>query len=428
MSKVLKQNIFAQAYSQVVTLAVQIITIPFLIYFWGVELFGVWLILTAIPTYLALSDFGFTFIAKNDMSIHVSAGDKKQALVTFQSIFILLIIICFTLAILLYLLVSLIPFDKLLNIGPVSIESARYVLLIQFFSVLIYQFFLLSCAGLRCEGMPVLESFLAATGRLLEAISIILIAGLGGGLVEASLGILVIRIIFLVIGIIIIKTKIPWLIYGFTVAKIDRIKELAGPSLSYMLVPMTNALMIQSPVVILGAFSTPATVALFSVSRTVARLGMSGANMLSYAFTPEYSYAWGAKNIPRFKKALGYHFKLFSLGFIIYLCISLLFLTDIVEILSKGKIEADFMLCFILSFAVMLEMLWSTLFTPLVSINIHKKLPMVIFFISLIFIGCSYLFHNVISLGVLMCLANLLILICVSKYFKSHPIFDRDVL
>lgn len=422
------KNIFAQGYSQIVTLAVQIVTVPFLIHFWGLELFGVWLILTAIPTYLALSDFGFTFIAKNNMSMHVSSGNKKQAIITFQSVYLLLIGICISLGVILYLLVKFIPFDELLNLGKFSIDSARSVLLIQFGAVLIYQFFLLSCAGLRCDGMAVTETLLAATSRFLEAISIVSIAWVGGGLVEASFGILVIRIIFLIIGYLIIRIRVSWLEFGWKFADKGRVKELAGPSMSYMLVPMTNALMIQSPIVMLGAFSTPAVVAMFSVSRTVARLGMSGANMLSYAFTPEYSYAWGERNTSRFKKAMKYHFKLLTLGLIIYIGISLFFITDIVEILSKGNIKADLVLCLLLSLAVIIEMLWITFFTPLVAINRHKKIPIVIFLISFIFITLSYLFHSIVGIVSLMCIANFMILIFVVKEFKNHPVFYRDVL
>ncbi|MCJ0927739.1 hypothetical protein MTX11_06930 [Acinetobacter lwoffii] len=427
MFNALNKNIFAQGYSQCVTLAVQIVTVPFLIHFWGLELFGVWILLTAIPTYLALSDFGFTFIAKNNMSMFVSAGNKKEALVTFQSIFILLIGICLVLGAFLYLCVIYIPFDQFLNIGEFSVESARSVLLLQFFAVLIYQFFLLNCAGLRCQGFAVAETFLAATGRLLEAISIVVIASLGFGLIEASIGILSVRILFLVMSYLIIKIKISWLNFNCHVAQKDRIKELAGPSLSYMLVPMTNALMIQSPIVVLGAFSTPAIVAMFSVSRTVARLGMSGANMLSYAFTPEYSYAWGEKNFSRFKKALNYHFKLLALGMIVYLIISLFFITDIVEVLSKENIKADLVLCLLLSLAVIIEMLWTTFFTPLVAVNQHKKLPIIIFLISFIFIVFSYLFHSVIQIASFMCFANIVLLIYVAKEFKKHPVFCRDL-
>lgn len=424
----LNKNIFAQGYSQIVTLAVQIITVPFLINFWGLELFGTWVILTAIPTYLALSDFGFTFIAKNNMSMFVASGNRQQALITFQSIFLLLIGICLILGIFLYLCVISIPFDQILNIGKLSIESARSVLLLQFSAVLIYQFFLLNCAGLRCEGFAVTETLLAATGRLLEAVSIVIIASSGFGLVEASFSILIVRVLFLLISYLIIKIKISWLNFNYRAAQKDRIRELAGPSLSYMLVPITNALMIQSPIVVLGAFSTPTLVAMFSVSRTVARLGMSGANMLSYAFTPEYSYAWGEKNLSRFKKALNYHFKLLALGMVVYITISLFFIVDIVGMLSKEHIKADFLLCLLLSLAVTIEMLWVTFFTPLVAVNHHKKLPIIIFLISFFFIISSYLFHSTVEIASLMCIANFIIFIYAAKEFKNHPVFCRDVL
>ena len=43
--------------------------------------------------YLTLSDFGFTFIAKNEMTMKAASGDLQGALVTYQSVFMLLNVI-----------------------------------------------------------------------------------------------------------------------------------------------------------------------------------------------------------------------------------------------------------------------------------------------------------------------------------------------
>src|ERR1700751_6172445 len=87
----LGRNLTAQAYSQVETLGIQLATIPLLIHAWGVSHYGVWLTLTAIPTYLAFSDFGFTFIAKNDMAARVARGDRSGARETYHSVQLLLL-------------------------------------------------------------------------------------------------------------------------------------------------------------------------------------------------------------------------------------------------------------------------------------------------------------------------------------------------
>src|SRR6266404_7530354 len=75
----------ATALGPVVTTIVQIVSVPVFLHFWGVKLYGEWLIISAIPTYLALSDVGFGSVAANDMTIRVAAGDRDGALETYQS-------------------------------------------------------------------------------------------------------------------------------------------------------------------------------------------------------------------------------------------------------------------------------------------------------------------------------------------------------
>src|SRR5258708_39598444 len=75
----------ATALGPVVTAIVQIVSVPVFLHFWGGKLYGEWLIISAIPIYLALSDVGFATVACNDMTMRVAAGDRDGALETYQS-------------------------------------------------------------------------------------------------------------------------------------------------------------------------------------------------------------------------------------------------------------------------------------------------------------------------------------------------------
>jgi hypothetical protein len=62
-----------------VTVLVQLVNVPVMLRFWGPELYGEWLLLSAIPTYLLLTDMGFGNVAGSDMTIRVNAGDREGA-------------------------------------------------------------------------------------------------------------------------------------------------------------------------------------------------------------------------------------------------------------------------------------------------------------------------------------------------------------
>ncbi len=67
----------------------QIVTVPVLVHAWGVNAYGVWLMITTIPTYFALSDLGFAAAATSDMTIAFARGERHRVVVTFQSVLLL---------------------------------------------------------------------------------------------------------------------------------------------------------------------------------------------------------------------------------------------------------------------------------------------------------------------------------------------------
>jgi len=69
----------ASAMGPVVTALVQLVSVPVFLRFWGAHLYGEWMVLSAIPTYLSLSDTGFGSVAGDDMTMRVARGDRAGA-------------------------------------------------------------------------------------------------------------------------------------------------------------------------------------------------------------------------------------------------------------------------------------------------------------------------------------------------------------
>ncbi|WP_417247848.1 lipopolysaccharide biosynthesis protein [Celeribacter sp.] len=374
MSRAISRNLVAQSYAQAVSFAVQLGMVPVLIALWGVETFGVWALVTALPAYLAFSDFGFTFIAKNDMAMRVSGDDRAGALVTFQSIFVILLAVAASLGGVLVALVYALPLEGIFNLGPVSKSDLQAALTLQIGAALGYQFTLLLSAGVRCEGRAALETGFAATGRLVEAGAILVAALLGGGLVAAAAAALVARVAVVFFLVAWLRRTTPWLTLGTRRASRARIKALLGPSLDYMAIPLSNALLIQAPVVILGVTATPAMVAVYSVTRTVTRLGMSVGNMVSYAFTPEYSFAFGRRDRASFDRLLRTQARTIAALALIYAALAAWIVPWGVAFLSSGALQPVTSLSLSLAGAVVFEILWTNIFSPFSAINAHRRI------------------------------------------------------
>ena len=81
----LLRGVGATAISPLVVAVIQLGSVPLLLHAWGAARYGDWLLLSAIPIYLSLSDLGFGDASGSDMAMRVAANDRAGALRTFQS-------------------------------------------------------------------------------------------------------------------------------------------------------------------------------------------------------------------------------------------------------------------------------------------------------------------------------------------------------
>lgn len=380
----------AQMFSQIATILVQLGLVPILLARWGTDRYGAWLLLSAVPTYLTFSDFGFTFIAKNEMVMAVAAGNRPAAIRTFQSIFVLLTLVGPLVFAAMALLVFLLDLKSLLALGTLGNGDARIALLALIFNVLMYQYALLVGAGIRCENRAATESMWAAVGRLAEGGCIAAAALLGGGIVVAAFAASIGRLTVLLLAYGWMRRASPWLKFGRAFADRAEIGRLFYPALSYMFMPISQALLIQGPVLVLGAVGTALQVVTFSTSRTLSRLGTAATNMLNNSLVTEYSAMAGAGNVSGFRRMVRYQ-TLASLGIILVYSVAVLLLsTLLMRIFTHGKVAVvqPFFLLMVLGVAA--EMIWSALFTPISAVNRHRSVTHWLLGLSIVGVGLCY--------------------------------------
>src|SRR5664279_2149886 len=63
-----------------VSLVIQLVTVPVVLAAWGVPTYGEWLVLSAVPTYVALSDLSFSSVAGNSLVMLVAQGRRADAI------------------------------------------------------------------------------------------------------------------------------------------------------------------------------------------------------------------------------------------------------------------------------------------------------------------------------------------------------------
>jgi O-antigen/teichoic acid export membrane protein len=276
---------------------IQLGSVPILLHAWGAPKYGDWLVLSAIPSYLALSDLGFGTASGSDMTVRVAGGDREGALRTFQSSWLLVTLICAIPLALASLVVWRVPWSRWLNLSTVSTQDAATVVLLLAAYVLVGQQTNVFESGYRAGGNFATGMSTAAVFRLLEAVFATIAGVVNGHLVVVALVLLATRTFCALLYLLNLLRKSPWIRIGFRHANMRTIRQLARPSLAFMALPAGQALSIQGFTILIASQLGSVAVVAFSTARTETRVAFQFFNIISIALWPELSAAFGAKKI-----------------------------------------------------------------------------------------------------------------------------------
>jgi len=378
----LLRNLGANAYGQLITVAIQLASVPLFLYFWGIDLYGEWLILSAIPAYLSLSDIGFASVAANDMTMRMAKKDKVGTLEVYQSIWIFICGISIVVGSGLTVLIISIPLNDIFSISNISIENTRNALVAMMLYVLIgLQIGVLS-AAFRSVGRYAFGTMINNTVRLTEWLTSIVALTLGGSVFAIAMTMLAVRFIGLIIMWVILRRQEPWLNLGFQEASVQKIYDLFKPAVAFMVFPLGLAFSLQGAVLLIGAMLGPVAVVIFSTYRTLTRLLVQMITMINQAVWPEISAAYGAEKMDL---VVQLHRRSSSVTFWIALvAISAIWFMGnwVISVWTNHAVEQNSVLLLLLLTVIFLNVLWQTSWVTLMATNMHQR-------ISIVFIACA---------------------------------------
>ena len=74
----IKRNIIANLFGIGVNLLNQIVLVPFYIIYWGNDLYGDWIVLSALTAFFGMSDIGLNSVIQNRFSIKYAQNSFKE--------------------------------------------------------------------------------------------------------------------------------------------------------------------------------------------------------------------------------------------------------------------------------------------------------------------------------------------------------------
>jgi O-antigen/teichoic acid export membrane protein len=289
----------ASLYGQAVVIVIQLAGVPILLSYWQTQLYGEWLILFAIPSYLSMTDLGFSQSAGNDMTARVARGDRAGALVLFQSLSSLVFFLAAVGLLLVGAAIMLLPLGSWMHFTRLTTPEVRWVLWFLAAEVLVKLTEGVSHAGFRANGDYALHVTIYYSTLFAQHASIWLLAARGLGPVAAAGAFFIIRAAVTPSVAVLLTRRHRWLHFGFAhaqLAQLAQLRALLRPALANTGIPLAQGLNVQGMVLLVGAILGPPAVVTFSTLRTLTRLALQLVFTVSSAAEPELAAAFGSGN------------------------------------------------------------------------------------------------------------------------------------
>jgi O-antigen/teichoic acid export membrane protein len=356
---------------------IQFIQVPVFLHFWSVPLYGEWLILNSIPTYLSFSNSGFGSVAGNEMTMLESGGDREGALRVFQSCWWLIVTICSATTLVLCAALYFLPAARMLKIGHISETDTKWIIFYLAISILLAQLEQLLQSAYRSIGRYPYGSFVKSAMALAAFACTLVSVASGQGARTTALVYAAASIAGTIFLSVLVKHDIPWIEFGFRHARLAEVRRLVRPAIAFMAFPVGNALSVSGPQLALNYVLGPYAVVVFATARTVSRGALQMVQMVNSTFEAELTISYGAKKLDT-TRAL--HRRACQLALIMAITIVAAVMLIGPFFLSHwtgGHVPPSRGLLSILLLVVLVFALWSTSSTLMTSTNQHQRLAVI---------------------------------------------------
>lgn len=281
----------ANIYDKLVVAGVQLALVPVMAIGWGLDVYGAWVLLATIPSFLGVSDFGFATAAGTRMTMLVERGERDAAVCAFQSAWVMVAICSAAMAVVAIGAVIAVPARWLPTAAGLNAAEARTTLLLLLAYGIVSLQGSIVATGFRCTGLYALGVMWFANTLLIENGAAVLVVLAGGRPTQAAAALLVARIAALAVQQRLLHRRVPWLRMGWRQASRDEVRVLAGPALAVAALPVAQASFLQGTALALGAAAGAAAVPAFTATRTLSRIGLQMTQLLTHALMPEFTAA-----------------------------------------------------------------------------------------------------------------------------------------
>lgn len=370
----IRRGIAANIFGQFVSVAIQLAMLPVLLAHWGVERFGVWTLISVVPSYLAMADLGFTTAATSKMTMAIGRGDGGAARNIFKGVLVLnlgLMVIGTGIAGIALYFWSADAFSFGQAVDGAEIKLAVMWLVI---ATLVSLGWNAMSGSLKANGQYALATLIGDSNRLIESLVVLAAVGLfHGGIVEVAAAMMVVRTLAALMGAVVVRRRVSWVDFSLTGVDMRELKSLARPALTVIAIPIGYSFSLQGMILVVGAAIDVRAVALYSATRTVGRLSSQAVALANHASMPELARAAGANDWGRASRLIWLNILAAAVVAVLFMGGVNLLGPRLIAIWSGGHLEPGRMLLLLISAACAIQAMTNASGNMLIALNSHDR-------------------------------------------------------
>lgn len=274
------KGISANVLGQLLNIVSKLAIVPIFILSWGTERYGEWLLISSVISYLSLTDMGATNFITNKLTQAYAKSDSfvfNKVLVTGIRIFILIPLI---ILISIILITAAVPLKDLLSIKTISYFDLNIILLLLGLQVAISLTVGLILGVYRAIGFYARGTMISNFNILLQLILVITSLLTGLGLIGVVISQIVPIILVGIFAVFDLKNKLSSSGFRFRFLKIVQFEKndlkyglsFLFPSINFFIIQMSQLILIQGPVLVIGILLGAKEIVVFTTTRTVVNL------------------------------------------------------------------------------------------------------------------------------------------------------------
>lgn len=372
MNRAMHQRVLAamgaHSMGMAITVGIQLASLPLFLVFWNTASYGVWLLISALPAYLAMADVGMVTAAGNRMTMAMGAGDTALANRVFQSAQMFMLIVCAALLVLALPVIVWAPWPTDATLDQrMALMALTASVVVAFAGGLSEQVF-------KATHRYALGTLLGNITRLAEWAGWMLGLMAVGSFSAVAITGLAFRVAGTLLTMVVARSGEHGLQWGSRHATRATVHQMVRPAAAFMAFPLANALSFQGVTLLVGAMLGPVAVAVFSTYRTLARTAVQVTAMFSHSLWPEFSRLFGQGSLAELRQLAGRSGWL-SAAQVLVLCGALYLASPwLLEAWTHGKIAFDPTVMGLLIAYAAVSGLWHVPRVLLMSTNQHGAL------------------------------------------------------